>query len=173
MVYCFLDRLSWGAYNESADLVEQAEAYRDRFGSYPASIHAYKIYRTRGNIKFCKKHGIRLSGPALGRPPSNLEERKAAQKQVRQDELDRIPIEGKFGQGKRRFSLSKIMSKLDCTSETAIAVVFLVMNLEKWLNSLLFSLFLLLRRLSINDNGSLGCSQASFIAFQIAVIVTK
>jgi hypothetical protein len=26
--------------------------------------------------------------------------RKAAQKQVRQDELDRIPIEGKFGQGK-------------------------------------------------------------------------
>jgi IS5 family transposase len=171
--YCFLDRLNWDAYNESADLIEQAEAYRDRFGSYPASIHADQIYRTRGNIKFCKKHGIRLSGPALGRPPSKIEERKAAQQQVRKDELDRIPIEGKFGQGKRRFSLSKIMSKLDCTSETAIAVVFLVMNLEKWLTSLLFSLFLLLRRLSFIDNSNLESSQPSLNAHQFAVIVTN
>jgi IS5 family transposase len=170
--YCFLDRLSWNAYNESADLIAQADAYRDRFGSYPASIHADKIYRTRDNIKFCKKHGIRLSGPALGRPPSQIEQRKAAQKQVRQDELDRIPIEGKFGQGKRRFSLSKIMSKLDCTSETAIAVVFLVMNLEKWLKSQLFSLFLLLRRFSFIDNGSLESSQASLNTYQFAVTGT-
>lgn len=171
--YCFLDRLSWDAYNESADLIEQAEAYRDRFGCYPVSIHADTIYRTRGNIKFCKKHGIRLSGPALGRPPSQIEERKAAQKQVRQDELDRIPIEGKFGQGKRRFSLSKIMSKLDCTSETAIAVVFLVMNLEKWLKSLLFSLFLPLRRFSFIDIGSLKSSQASLNAYHFAVTRTR
>jgi transposase, IS5 family len=48
--YCFLDRLSWDAYNESADLIEQAKAYRDRLGCYPAAIHADKIYRTRGNI---------------------------------------------------------------------------------------------------------------------------
>ena len=171
--YCFLDRLNWDAYNESADLIEQAEAYRDRFGSYPVSIHADQIYRTRGNIKFCRKHGIRLSGPALGRPPSQIEERKAAQRQVRQDELDRIPIEGKFGQGKRRFSLSKIMSKLECTSETAIAVVFLVMNLEKWLTSLLFSLFLLLQRLSFIDSSNLESSRASLNAHLFAVIVTN
>ena len=153
--YCFLDRLSFDAYNESADLINQAEAYRTRFGFYPASIHADKIYRTRDNIKYCKKHGIRLSGPALGRPPSQIEERKAIKKQIRQDELDRIPIEGKFGQGKRRFSLSKIMSKLDSTSETAIAVVFLVMNLQKWLTSRLFKLFLLLHMRYYGDNGSL------------------
>jgi hypothetical protein len=171
--YCFLDRLSWDAYNESADLIEQAEAYKDRFGCYPTSIHADKIYRTRGNNKFCKKHGIRLSGPALGRPPSNTEERKAVQKQVRQDELDRIPIEGKFGQGKRRFSLSKIMSKLECTSETAIAVVFLVMNLEKWLKSLLLSLFFLLHRFRFNDNSYLQGPQSSSRAYQFAVIGTQ
>jgi len=171
--YCFLDRLSWDAYNESADLIEQAEAYRDRFGCYPGSIHADTIYRTRGNRKFCKKHGIRLSGPALARPPSQIGHRKAAQKQVRQDELDRIPFEGKFGQGKRRFSLSKIMSKLDCTSETAISVVFLVMNLEKWLKSLLFSLFLLLRRFSFNDNDSQESSQGTLISYQFAAIGTK
>jgi len=166
--YCFLDRLSWGAYNESADLIEQAKAYKDRFGCYPASIHADKIYRTINNIKFCKKYGIRLSGPALGRPPSEIEKRKEAQKQARQDEIDRIPIEGKFGQGKRRFSLSKIMSKLDCTSETAIAVVFLVMNLEKWLASLLFSFILLLSRFSVNDNSRIQDTQVPLGPYKFA-----
>ena len=39
----------------------------------------------------------------------------------------------KFGQGKRRFSLAGIMAKLDNTSQTAIAITFLVMNLSTWL----------------------------------------
>ena len=140
--YCFLDRLSWDNFNESGDFKQQAKAYRRRFGCYPKSIHADSIYRNRANIKFCKKNGIRLSGPALGRPPKDIELQKEVKKQTRQDEIDRIPIEGKFGQGKRRFSLSKIMCKLNCTSETAVAVSFLVMNLEKWLKALLFCLFL-------------------------------
>ena len=55
--------------------------------------------------------------------------------------MDRIPIEGKFGQAKRRFSLSKIMCKLAQTSETAIAVAFIVLNIEKWLKANLFCLF--------------------------------
>ncbi|WP_341734840.1 transposase [Microcoleus sp. EPA2] len=45
----------------------------------------------------------------------------------------RNAIEGKFGQGKRRFSLNRVMTKLDNTSETAIAITFLVMNLSTWL----------------------------------------
>jgi len=60
---------------------------------------------------------------------------------ARQDEIDRIPIEGKFGQAKRRFSLSRIMCKLAKTSETATAVVFLVMNFGKWLKVLLLNFF--------------------------------
>jgi hypothetical protein len=52
-------------------------------------------------------------------------------------------------------------AKIDCTSETAIALVFLVMNLEKWLQSFLFSLFLLLLRFNFNENGSLKSYQAS------------
>ena len=55
----------------------------------------------------------------------------------KQDELDRIPIEGKFGQGKRRFSLDRIMAKLAETSEAVIMVSFIVMNLEKILSSIL------------------------------------
>ncbi len=134
--YCFLDYLSWDNYNESGDLVDQINAYRKRFGFYPSSVHADKIYRNRNNIKFCKGHGIRLSGPKLGRPPKQLLRKLEQQKQSRQDEIDRIPIEGKFGQAKRRFSLSRIMCKLSQTSETAIAIIFLVMNLEKMLKVL-------------------------------------
>lgn len=137
----FVDRISWNAYNENGDLVGQIEAYRRRFGYYPESVHADKIYRTRDNRKFCKKHGIRLSGPPLGRPPADVEKQKAVAQQAREDELARIPIEGKFGQGKRRFSLSRIMCKLDITSEAAILVAFVVMNLEKWLKGYFFELF--------------------------------
>ena len=135
--YCFLDRLDWNSYNESGDLEDQIEAYRKRFGFYPSSVHADKIYRNRNNIKFCKSKGIRLSGPRLGRPPKLLSKKHQQQRQSRQDEIDRIPIEGKFGQAKRRFSLSRIMCKLAKTSETAIAIIFLVMNLEKMLKVLL------------------------------------
>jgi hypothetical protein len=66
--YTFLDHLSWGNFNESLDLKPQIKAYHKRFGYYPESVHADKIYRTRGNIKYCKSHHIRLSGPPLGRP---------------------------------------------------------------------------------------------------------
>lgn len=139
--FCFLDRLGWDNYNESLDLIPQIHSYKKRFGAYPSSVHVDKIYRNRKNIKFCKEHGIRLSGPPLGRPPKDLSIRKVSRKVARQDEIDRIPIEGKFGQAKRRFSLSKIMCKLSKTSETAIAIVFLVMNLEKWLKIVLLNFF--------------------------------
>lgn len=136
--WCFLDRLDWNNYNESGDLISQIKTYKERFGFYPESVHADRIYRNRTNFKFCKKHGIRLSGPQLGRPPKDLLKQAVLKKQAWQDEVARIPIEGKFGQAKRRFGLSRIMCKLAQTSETAIAMTFLVMNLEKWLRVFLF-----------------------------------
>jgi len=48
-----------------------------------------------------------------------------------------VEIEGKFGQANRRFSLGRVMSKLDQTAQTAIAITFLVLNLERWLRCLL------------------------------------
>ena len=49
---------------------------------------------------------------------------------------NRIAVEGKFGQGKRRFSLARIMTKLAGTSEVAIMISFIVMNLEKILTEI-------------------------------------
>jgi hypothetical protein len=141
----FLDRLDWDPHNESGDLVAQVEAYKQRFGCYPESVHCDTIYRTRENRKFCKEHNIRMSGPPLGRPPKqtaeNTQELRDKKQQCRQDEIDRIPIEGKFGQGKRRFGLGRIMAKLPETSETVMATIFIVMNLERWLKKLFFALF--------------------------------
>ena len=127
--FSFVDRLSWDNYNEGLDLVEQIETYRRRFGFYPESVHVDKIYRTRANRAFCKAHGIRLSGPPLGRPPKNVS--AADKKQAAADEAIRNRVEGKFGQGKRRFGLGRIMAKLDGTSAAQIAISFLVMNLER------------------------------------------
>jgi hypothetical protein len=130
----FVDRISWDAYNESGDVVAQIETYHRRFGYYPASVHADKIYRTRANRRYCTSKGIRLSGPPLGRPKKatehNTEQVKQDKQLLRSDETDRIAIEGKFGQGKRRFGLARIMAKLAVTSEVMIMVSFLVMNLE-------------------------------------------
>ena len=146
----FVDKICWDAYNESCDLQSQIERYRDRFGFYPESVHADQIYRTRDNRRYCKKHGIRLSGLPLGRPPTmteaNASELKARRRIYRQDEIDRIAIEGKFGQSKRRFTLSRIMAKLATISEAVIGIVFIVMNLERILSFLLYFLLYFYRK---------------------------
>ena len=80
-------------------------------------------------------------GPPLGRP---AEDKKAAvRQQAREDEKIRNHIEGKFGQGKRRFNLSRVMAKLASTAEKAIAISFLVMNLEYLLRQVALFLFCL------------------------------
>jgi IS5 family transposase len=140
--YVSLDRLSWDAYNESADLPTQIENYRERLGHHPASVHADAIYRTRKNRDYCKERGIRLSGKPLGRPKKETEENKEAlraqRKQQREDEKARIPVEGKFGVAKRKGTLGRVMAKLAHTSESVIHIGFIMLNLDKWLRQVLF-----------------------------------
>jgi hypothetical protein len=139
----FVDRISWDAYNESLDLVQQIDAYRRRFGHDPASVHVDQIYRTRENRRYCASRGIRLSGPPLGRPrtitEATAEQVKHDHQQAQDDTTARMAIEGKFGQGKRRFGLGRLMAKLARTSETMIHLSFLVMNLEQFLTRGMFS----------------------------------
>ncbi len=135
----FLDHLGWDNFNESGDLVSQVEQFKRRFGHYPESVHVDQIYRTRANRAWCRERGIRISGPPLGRPP--LDGNAEAKKQALKDARVRNAIEGKFGQGKRRFSLARIMAKLAHTAQTAIAITFLVLNLELLLKQLLLLLF--------------------------------
>ena len=139
--YAFLENLKWEAYNEATDFIDHIEKYKARFGYYPESVHADRIYRNRENRKYCKKLGIRLSGPPLGRPLQDNDEYRKLLKKAKADAITRIPIEGVFGTAKRRYGLSRIMSKLSNTSATTISMTFLVMNLEKILRDFLLSLF--------------------------------
>ncbi len=133
--YTFIDHVSWENFNESQRLKGQVRDYYKRFGCVPESIHADKIYRNRDNRNYCKELGIRLSGPALGRPAELTREEK---RQMREDNSVRNSVEGKFGQGKRRFGLSRIMAKLQETSESVIWINIIVMNLERRLAVFLY-----------------------------------
>ncbi len=154
--YVFLDHARWDNFNESGDLKEQIEEYKKFTGYYPSSVHVDRIYRTRENRAWCKERGIRISGLPLGRTPKNVS--KEAKKQAQDDEGFRNTIEGKFGQAKRRFSLNLVMTKLTTTSESSIAITFLVVNLFKLLRqflSLFLSFLILTRTHELNCQGSL------------------
>ncbi len=133
--YAFLDRISWDNFNEAGDLKAQIEAFKQHTGVYPESVHVDRIYRNRENRAFCKERGIRISGPPLGRPPANISPEK--KKQALEDEKIRNAIEGKFGVSKRRLTLNRVMAKLPHTSQIAIAITFLVMNLSILLRQVL------------------------------------
>jgi IS5 family transposase len=128
-----VDHIRWDAFHEGADLKHQVEAYKARHGVYPESVHADPVYGTRENRAFLQAKGIRYAGKPLGRPRTVTEQNAAQlkrEKQQRQaDYRQRIPIEGKFGQGKNGYSLSYIRAKTARTSEAWIHSIFLVMNL--------------------------------------------
>jgi IS5 family transposase len=134
--YSRIEDLRWNNYNESVDFKEHVVRYKKRYGCYPESICVDQIYRTRNNIKYCKENNIRISGPKLGRPPKELD-KSIDIKLEKQDLRDRVAVEGKFGEGKRKYGLSRIMAKLSETSESVIGTTILIMNLEKKLRLLL------------------------------------
>ena len=137
--FVFIEKVSWDNYNESCDLVEEVERYRKRFGSYPESVHVDKIYRTRDNRKWCQERGIRLSGPRLGRPQSQVSQQEKVQR--RQDEGYRSRVEGSFGVGKRKYGLGRLTAKLSTTATTQISLIALVMNLDRLCAALFIWLF--------------------------------
>ena len=125
-----VDHVSWDAYSEGSDLPGQVEAYKQRHGHYPEKLLADPLYGNRENRKFLKEKGIRFAGKPLGRPPKLSDTaQKLDRQQRRQDYRERIPIEGKFGQGKNGYNLNYIRARTAKTSEAWIRSIFLVMNL--------------------------------------------
>jgi hypothetical protein len=119
----FLDELNWDAFNEGSNLMEYVEKFKTRFGCYPKELLVDKIYSTRENRKNLKEKGIRLVGKPLGRP--------SLAAQIVLSPGERNPIEGKFGQAKTGYGLDRIKARLQNTSESWIASIFLVLNLVK------------------------------------------
>ncbi len=140
--YGRIEKISFEAYNESTCLIEAAERFRERTGYYPERILADQIYRTRDNRNYCKDHGIRLSGPKLGRPSVNA---KVDKKQEYQDNTDRIEVERTFSLSKRCYGMGCITTKLKETQLTSIALSVFVMNLFKIQKRILCALLCLFR----------------------------
>lgn len=129
----FVDNIGWDAFNEGKDLKQQVESYKQRHGYYTEVVLADQLYGSHDNRKYLKERGIRFGGKPLGRPrkvtTENIEEIKKAREQRKRDNRERIPIEGKFGQGKNGYRLNYVRAKCQRTSEAWINSIFLVMNL--------------------------------------------
>lgn len=136
-----LEFCSFDAYNEAGNLQAMAERFREREGHYPSRILADKIYRNRENLTYCKERGIRLSGPALGRPRKD-EIRDRVQDY--RDECDRVEVERRFSLAKRKCGMGLVTVKLRETAAHVIAMSILVLNLRKIQCALLRSLVFLM-----------------------------
>jgi hypothetical protein len=145
--YARIEKLSWDAFNEGLTLISSVQRYKKAIGHFPARILADKLFRTRENLGFCKEHGIRMNGPKLGRPPKDRSLYREQCRLERAEAGERNAIEGVFGTGKRRYGLGYITTKLKHTSEVAIHLSFLSMNLQKRLRSLFCDLWF--RRFSV------------------------
>lgn len=139
----YLDNLNWDAYNESSDLKAAVEKYKDRFGFYPESVNADKIYWNRENRQHLKERGIALYGAApLGRPRKQDELSPEEKREHKEKSKRRNRIEGKFGEGKRRYGLGLVLAKTRQTSESWIAMVLFVMNIAQVWRDIFLSYFL-------------------------------
>lgn len=136
--YGHLEKISYDPYNESCCLKDAVERYKARTGHYPERVLADQIYRTRSNRIYCKGHGIRLSGPKLGRPAQDAAINK---KQEQQDNKDRIEVERFFSRSKRCYGMGCIVTKLEGTQLTSIALSVFVSNLFRIQKQLLLHLF--------------------------------
>ena len=147
-----LECCSFNAYNEAGNLRTMVERFREREGHYPSRILADKIYRNRENLSYCKERGIRLSGPALGRPRKD-EIRDKAQNYL--DECERVEVERRFSLAKRKCGMGLVTAKLRETAAHVIAMSVLVLNLRKIQRALLRMLAYLLEILAQNKNWAL------------------
>jgi len=125
--YTFIEKQDYDNFNEGIHLIESAERYKTRYGCYPEAIMADTLYRNRENLAFCKKHGIRLSGPRLGRPKKDFD--SSDKEQALQDSRERNIVEGRFGVLKRRYGLDLVMCYSPDTALTEVALKFLCMNM--------------------------------------------
>jgi len=80
-----------------------------------------------------KESRIALGGKPLGCPREMTREEKRRQ---RQEEKDRIPTEGKFGNAKRKGTLQRVMAKLAVTSRTVVTIGLIALNLDALLRIL-------------------------------------
>lgn len=109
------------------------------------------FWRTRSTATarhwlFAESTGIRLSDPALDKPPKDPDLSRQSKRQEYQDNCDRNVVEGVFGMVKTTYGLHRVMAHLQETAVCVIGVALLLLNLSKSLRAALtlFALMFLL-----------------------------
>ena len=123
-----IERISFDSFNESENLQPAIERYFERNGCYPERVLADKIYRNRANLQYCREHGIRLSGPSLGRRSSDYDHDLKTQYI---DNADRVEVERAFSLTKRSYGLGCITTRLAETTLGSIVLSVIAMNIGK------------------------------------------
>jgi hypothetical protein len=161
-----VDRISWDNYNESKDLIQRVEQYKQDHGYYPERVCADQIYIIWENKRFCNERKIRLSGRGRGKKSEQKIESVEQQEIFKSDLRKRSVIEGRIGTSKRKYGLDRIMTKLVATSRSVIGMAMFVMNAEKILRllRLLFALFVSLY-MAIFIQGDSDLDEELVIAF--------
>jgi len=150
--YSTVNKISWDAYDEGTDLINQVEDYKKMYGYYPEVVIADTKYGTKENRKKLNELGVRYSGTSLGRKPKETEGNKdilkAAKQLKKQENGTRNQIEGKFGQGKNGYNLNQIRARKIDTSESWICSIFFVMNIIQLIKDNIFVLILRIGKLA-------------------------
>lgn len=89
-------------HSEAGNQRDRAERFLARERRYPSRILADKIHRNRKTLRYCRDRGIRLIGPAPGRPRKD-EQRDREQNFI--DECEPIGIGRRFSLAKRKCGL--------------------------------------------------------------------
>ena len=128
-------RISWNAYNDGVDLIGQVEAYKKQYNQYPKLVLADEIYMTKVNRAFLKENNIEHRGKPLGRPKKDENGNKINPYNAFQQQQanQRNHVEGQFGTAKDAYDLNKVKAKTTETSESWIANIFFILNINRLL----------------------------------------
>ncbi len=123
-----MDQVDFDSFNEGILLQQQVEGYKALYGYYPELVLVDRIYLNRQNRKYLKDKEIRHSGKSLGRSTQMSHQEKQKRKK---EQNKRSEIEGKFGQGKSKYGLDDIQTRLEDTSYACIGLILLALNIIK------------------------------------------
>jgi hypothetical protein len=121
-----LERLSFDPYHEGENLISAILKYYTTYGYYPEEVMVDHLYRTKENIKFCNDLNIKIIGAPLGK---TKEAHNQDKKQVKRSEIERIEVERKFSLLKCKYGLKQLATKTAHTTQTAISLAIITMNI--------------------------------------------
>jgi IS5 family transposase len=125
--FSFLDHLSTDNFNETNDVADQLDLYKERFGKSPPYAVGDRAYGTVKNRKILQEEGIRDAFEPRGRKVKHGYSDRWRQRKRR----ERNQIEGAFGNVKNHYGLNKIKYSIAGGDEIWVRLGLMAANLKK------------------------------------------